>query len=141
MNSDLMCILNHLQARDVSDPQVKKLGVDALPAIVGWLPNGEKRILKTGMSVKDIKSAVLYLSNILDSFEKLSKKETSSQPKKTQADSEEGHIQMLSQSNFKVLCGERTPVCIIGAFRNSKAREKLESLLSLVSEHFIHLLV
>ncbi|KAL5070753.1 hypothetical protein RYX36_021640 [Vicia faba] len=53
---------------DVSDSSVKKLGVDALPAIVGWLPNGEKLILKTGVSVKDIKSGVQDLSNILDSF-------------------------------------------------------------------------
>lgn len=50
---------------------MKTLGVDALPAIVGWLPNGEKRVLKTGISVKDLKSAVLDLSNILDSFEKV----------------------------------------------------------------------
>ncbi|KAJ1381213.1 Thioredoxin-like superfamily, partial [Sesbania bispinosa] len=122
------------EVHDVSDPRVKRLGVDALPAIVGWLPNGEKRILKTGISVKDIKSAVHDLSNVLDSFEKVSKKEASSHSKKEQTDSEEGHIQLLSRSNFEVLCGEKTPVCIIGAFRSSKAREKLESILSLVSQ-------
>ncbi|XP_061366414.1 dnaJ protein ERDJ3A [Gastrolobium bilobum] len=122
------------EVHDVSDPRVKRLGVDALPAIVGWLPNGEKRILKTGISVKDIKSAVLDLSNVLDSFEKVSKKEASGQAKKTRSDSDEGHIQLLSRSNFDDLCGERTPVCIIGAFRSSKAREKLESILSLVSQ-------
>lgn len=141
MNIDLMCITNHSQVHDVSDPRVKRLGVDAFPAIVGWLPNGEKHVLKTGISVKDIKSAVHDLSNILDSFEKTSKKETSSRSKKAQADSEEGHIQLLSRSNFEVLCGEKTPVCIIGAFRSAKAREKLESLLSLVSEHLFYLLV
>lgn len=130
-----MCILNHLQVPDVSDSSVKKLGVDALPAIVGWLPNGEKLILKTGVSVKDIKSGVQDLSKILDGFEKVSKKETSSQSKKEQADSEDGHSQLLSRTNFESLCGEKTPVCIIGAFRSSKAREKLESLLSLVSEN------
>lgn len=130
-----------MQVHDVSDPRVKKLGVDALPAIVGWLPNGEKLILKTGISVKDIKSAVHDLSNILDSFEKESKKQTSSQSKKAQADPEDSHIQLLSRSNFDALCGEKTPVCIIGAFRSSKAREKLESLLTLVSEDFIYLLV
>ncbi|CAI8612767.1 unnamed protein product [Vicia faba] len=123
-----------VQVSDVSDSSVKKLGVDALPAIVGWLPNGEKLILKTGVSVKDIKSGVQDLSNILDSFEKVSKKETSSQSKKEQADSEDGHIQLLSRTNFESLCGEKTPVCIIGAFRSSKAKEKLESLLSLVSQ-------
>ena len=136
-----MYILNDLQVHDVADPRVKTLEVDALPAIVGWLPNGEKRILKTGISVKDLKSAVLDLSNILDSFEKVSKKESSGQAKKAQTDSDEGRIPLLSKSNFEALCGEKTPVCIIGAFRSSKAREKLESILSLVSVHFIHLLV
>ncbi|KAK7339915.1 hypothetical protein VNO77_20602 [Canavalia gladiata] len=122
------------EVHDVSDPRMKRLGVDALPAIVGWLPNGEKRILKTGISVKDLKSAVLDLSNVLDNFEKVSKKEGSGQAKKVQTDSEEGRIQLLSWSNFEVLCGEKTPVCIIGAFRYSKAQEKLESILSLVSQ-------
>jgi hypothetical protein len=135
-----MCILNHLQVHD-SDLRVEELGVDALPAIVGWLPNGEKIILKTGVSVKDVKSGVKDLSNILDSFEKVSKKETSSQAKKAQADSEDGHIQLLSPSNFEALCGEKTPVCIIGAFRSSKSREKLESFLSLVIKNLINLML
>ncbi|XP_028798026.1 dnaJ protein ERDJ3A-like [Neltuma alba] len=123
-----------VQVHDVSDPRVKKLGVDALPAIIGWLPNGEKQILKTGISVKDIKSAVHDLSNILDSFEKISKKAGSRQAKKASTDSDESQIQFLSRSNFDVLCGERTPVCIIGSFRSSKAREKLQTILSLVSQ-------
>ncbi|XP_028764492.1 dnaJ protein ERDJ3A-like [Neltuma alba] len=123
-----------VQVHDVSDPRVKKLGVDALPAIVGWLPNGEKQNLKTGISVKDIKSAVHDLSNILDSFEKISKKAGSRQAKKASTDSDESQIQFLSRSNFDVLCGERTPVCIIGSFRSSKAREKLQTILSLVSQ-------
>ncbi|KAK7395086.1 hypothetical protein VNO78_15628 [Psophocarpus tetragonolobus] len=126
--------LGDAEVDDVSDPRVKTLGVDALPAIVGWLPNGEKLVLKTGISVKDLKSAVIDLSNILDRFEKTSKKEASRQAKKTQTDSEEGRIPLLSRSNFEALCGEKTPVCIIGAFRSSKAREKIESILSLVSQ-------
>ncbi|KAK4253314.1 hypothetical protein QN277_010637 [Acacia crassicarpa] len=123
-----------VQVQDVSDPRVKKLGVDALPAIVGWLLNGEKRILKTGISVKDIKSAVHDLGNMLDSFEKVSKKAASSEAKKAPTDSDETQTQLLSRLNFDVLCGERTPVCIIGAFRSSKAREKLQKILSLVSQ-------
>ncbi|XP_020235708.1 dnaJ protein ERDJ3A [Cajanus cajan] len=122
------------EVHDVSDPRVKVLGVDALPAIVGWLPNGKKLVLKTGISVKDLKSAVLDLSNTLDYFEKVSKKEASGQAKKAQTDSDEGRIPLLSRSNFEALCGEKTPVCIIGAFRSSKAKEKLESILSLVSQ-------
>ncbi|KAK7294730.1 hypothetical protein RJT34_17625 [Clitoria ternatea] len=123
------------EVRDLSEARVKRLGVDTLPAIVGWLPDGDKRIiLKAGISVKDIKSAVRDLGNVLDKFEKVSKYQGSGEAKKAQADSEEGHIQLLSQSNFDVLCGEKTPVCIIGAFRSSRAREKLESILSLVSQ-------
>ena len=125
---------NDAQVQDVSDPRVKKLGVDGLPAIVGWLPNGEKRILKSGISVKDLKSAVVDLSSLLDSFEKLCKKEASGHARKTQTDSEEGHIQLLSKSNFEELCGDKAPVCIIGAFRSSKARGKLELILSQVSQ-------
>ncbi|CAJ1807112.1 unnamed protein product [Sphenostylis stenocarpa] len=126
--------LSDAEVHDVSDPRVKNLGVDALPAIVGWLPNGEKRVLKTGISVKDLKSAVLDLSNILDNFEEISKKEASGQAKKSQTNQDEGRIPLLSQSNFEALCGEKAPVCIIGAFRSSNAREKLESILSLVSQ-------
>jgi len=125
----------------VSDPRVKNLGVHALPSIVGWLPTGEKRVLKIGISVKDLKSAVVDLSKILDSFVEASKKEASAQAKKAQTDPDDGRIPLLSQSNFEALCGAKAPVCIIGAFRSSKAREKLESILSLVRMHFIHLLV
>ncbi|KAL9315298.1 hypothetical protein ACSQ67_016299 [Phaseolus vulgaris] len=126
--------LSDAEVHDLSDPRVKNLGVDALPSIVGWLPNGEKRILKTGISVKDLKSAVLGLSKILDNFEESSKKQASGQAKKAQTDPDDGRIPLLSQSNFEALCGARAPVCIIGAFRSSKAREKLESILSLVSQ-------
>jgi hypothetical protein len=52
---------------------MRKLGVDALPAIVGWLSNGEKHVLKTRISVKDLKSAVDD-SMLLDGFEKKNKK-------------------------------------------------------------------
>ena len=90
--------------------------------------------MKSGISVKDLKSAVVDLSSLLDSFEKLCKKEASGHARKTQTDSEEGHIQLLSKSNFEELCGDKAPVCIIGAFRSSKAREKLESILSQVSQ-------
>ncbi|KAJ7961207.1 dnaJ protein ERDJ3A [Quillaja saponaria] len=122
------------EVHDFSDPRVKKLGVDALPAIVGWLPNGEKHILKAGVSVKNLKSAVDDLSIVLDRYIKLSKKAASSQARKMQTDSDDGQIPLLTQSNFGILCGEQTPVCIIGVFRSSGAQEKLKSLLSLVSQ-------
>lgn len=124
-----------VQVHDVSDPIVQKLGIDSLPAIVGWLSNGEKHVLKTGISVKDTKSAVNELSALLDGFMKKSKK-ASSQARKPQADSESKHVPVLSRSNYDALCGEDVPVCIIGAFRSTRGKEKLESILHAVWEHF-----
>ncbi|KAK8303578.1 hypothetical protein V6Z11_D04G160000 [Gossypium hirsutum] len=117
---------------DVSEPAAKQLGVDALPAIIGWLPNGERHILKSGISVKDLKSAIKDLSLLLDSFEKKNKKVASSQASKNQKDSAQRKLPLLTASNSDALCGDKTPVCIIGAFRSSRDREKLESLLSKV---------
>uniref|UniRef100_A0A5B7B713 J domain-containing protein n=1 Tax=Davidia involucrata TaxID=16924 RepID=A0A5B7B713_DAVIN len=122
------------EVRDISDPAVRRLGVDALPAVVGWLSNGEKHILKTGIATKDLKSAVHDLSVLLDGFEKKNKKAASSQARKPQTGSGDKQIPLLTGSNFDALCGETTPVCIIGAFRSSKARDKLETILSLVSQ-------
>ncbi|KAE8717378.1 putative serine/threonine-protein kinase WNK5-like [Hibiscus syriacus] len=123
-----------VEVHDVSDPVVKKLGVDELPAIIGWLSNGEKHILKSGISVKDLKSAIKDLSSILDNFEKKNKKVASSQTREKQRDSKEGQLPLLTASNFDALCGDKAPVCTIGAFRSTKARDKLESLLSKVSQ-------
>ncbi|XWS59980.1 hypothetical protein CRYUN_Cryun08bG0168700 [Craigia yunnanensis] len=122
------------EVHNVSDPAVKKLGVDALPVIIGWLSNGEKHILKSGISVKDLKSAIKDLSILLDSFEKKNKKVALSQTSKMQTDSTERHLPLLTVSNFDALCGDKTPVCVIGAFRSSRAREELEYLLSKVSQ-------
>ncbi|XVE76584.1 hypothetical protein DITRI_Ditri12bG0184900 [Diplodiscus trichospermus] len=122
------------EVHDVSDPAVKKLGVDALPAMIGWLSNGEKHILKSGISVKDLKSAIKDLSMLLDSFEKKNKKVASSQTSKMQTDSTERQLPLLTVANFDALCGDKTPVCIIGVFRSLRAREKLESLLYKVSK-------
>ncbi|KAL4347659.1 hypothetical protein GQ457_17G006360 [Hibiscus cannabinus] len=118
------------EVHDVSEPDVKKLGVDALPAVIGWLSNGEKHVLKSGISVKDLKSAIKDLNSMLDSFEKKNKKVASSK----QTDTAERQLRLLTASNFDALCGDKTPVCIIGAFRSSRAREKLESLLLKVSQ-------
>ncbi|XAR68793.1 hypothetical protein NMG60_11000161 [Bertholletia excelsa] len=122
------------EVHDVSDPMVRKLGVDALPAVVGWLSNGEKYILKAGISVKDIKSAVRDLSALLDGFEKKNAKVASSQAKKAKDDSGNNRIPLLTGSNFDSLCGEIIPVCIIGAFRSSRGKDKLETILFSVSQ-------
>lgn len=127
-------IFNDVEVRDVTDPMTKKLGVDALPAIVGWLSNGEKHVLKSGISVKDLKSAVHDLSTLLEGFEKKNKKAAASKDRKAQADSGGKHVSLLTGSNFDALCGGKTPVCIIGGFRSLKVREKLEDILSMVSQ-------
>ncbi|CAK7343854.1 unnamed protein product [Dovyalis caffra] len=129
-------IFNDAEVLDVTDPMTKKLGVDALPAIVGWLSNGEKHVLKSGIFVKDLKSAIHDLSIVLDGFEKMNKKAAAaaSKDRKAQADSVGKHVPLLTGLNFDSLCGEKNPVCIIGGFRSSKAREKLEHILSMVSQ-------
>ncbi|XP_021744727.1 dnaJ protein ERDJ3A-like [Chenopodium quinoa] len=121
------------QVHDVSDPEVKRLGVNALPAIVGWLSNGEKHILKAGISVKDLESAVQELGLLLDGFEKKNKI-ASSQTKKSESEPSSKQVPLLTASNFHALCGEDSPVCLIGGFRSSKARDRLESILSAVSQ-------
>ncbi|GMH10212.1 hypothetical protein Nepgr_012053 [Nepenthes gracilis] len=122
------------QILDVTYPKVKKLGVDALPAIMGWLSNGEKQIIKTGITVRDLESAVQDLSLLLNGFEKKNRKVAPSPAKKSETESSDKQIPLLTASNFNDICGETTPVCIIGAFRSSKAGEKLESILSMVSQ-------
>ncbi|CAL5438368.1 unnamed protein product [Camellia sinensis] len=124
------CLFIHTDVRDVSDPAVRRLGVDALPAVVGWLSNGEKHTLKTRISVKDIKSAVEDLSALLDGLEKRNKKAASSQAKKPHSEAGDKQIPLLLPFNFDAVCGDTTPVCIIGAFRSSKARGKLETILT-----------
>lgn len=117
------------QVQDVSDLTAKKLGVDALPAVVGWLSNGEKQILKSGIPVKDTKSTIKDLSSLLDGFEKKNKKIAS-----TQSNSDKEAVPLLTAANFDAICGEKTPVCIIGVFRSSKGSEKLGTILSSVSQ-------
>ncbi|KAL3536547.1 hypothetical protein ACH5RR_005008 [Cinchona calisaya] len=122
------------EVHDASDPMVRRLGVDALPAIVGWLSNGEKHNLKSGISVKDLQSAIQDLSALLEKFEKVNRKAGPVKSKKMETESGDGKIPLLTVHNFDNICGQETPVCIIGAFRTSKARGKLEDILLMVSQ-------
>ncbi|KAJ0233993.1 DnaJ protein ERDJ3A [Hirschfeldia incana] len=127
-------VFYNTEVQDTSDPKVKSLGVDAFPAIVGWLSNGEKQVLKTGITVKNLKSAVQEIGKLLEAFEKKNKKVSSnSQSGKAQSEPVE-KIHLLSRTNFDSVCGENVPVCIIGAFRSSQGKEKLHSVLSAVSQ-------
>ncbi|KAK4418910.1 DnaJ protein ERDJ3A [Sesamum alatum] len=120
------------EVHDISDASVRKLGIDSLPAIIGWLSNGEKQILKTGISVKDLKSAIQELSGLLDNFEKKNKKVAS--VKKDHTESGEKGIPLLTTSNFYDICSEKVPVCVIGVFRSSATRDKLQKILQSVSQ-------
>ncbi|KAI3474226.1 hypothetical protein Pfo_029014 [Paulownia fortunei] len=106
------------EVHDVSDQSVRKLGIDSLPAIIGWLSNGEKQILKSGISVKDLKSAIQELSGLLDNFEKKNKKAAS--VKKDHTESGEKNIPLLTASNFYDICGEKVPVCLNWCFQVSQ---------------------
>lgn len=117
---------------DVSDPSVRALGVDSLPAVIGWLSNGEKVILKSGISVKDLKSAVQDLSGLLENFEKKNKKVAST--KTNHPESGDNHIPLLTVSKFHDICGDGSPVCLIGAFRSSKSGDNLQTILKSVSQ-------
>ncbi|GMJ03244.1 THERMOSENSITIVE MALE STERILE 1 [Hibiscus trionum] len=48
------------------------------PAVIGWMSNGEKHILKSGISVTDLKPAIKDLGSMLHGFEKKNKKVASS---------------------------------------------------------------
>lgn len=114
---------------------MRALGVDSLPAVIGWLSNGEKVILKSGISVKDLKSAIQDLSGLLENFEKKNKKVAST--KTNHPESGDNHVRLLTGSNFHDICGDGSPVCLIGAFRSSKSRDNLQTILKSVSKNFL----
>ncbi|RWR81337.1 dnaJ protein ERDJ3A [Cinnamomum micranthum f. kanehirae] len=123
------------EVHDVSDPVLKKLEVNALPAVIGRLSNGEMHVLRTG-TVKDLKSGISELRALLDGFEKKNKKAASSQASRPSHDGSQQtyKIPLLTGSNVESICNDNTVVCIIGIFRSSKAKEKLESILYTVSQ-------
>lgn len=87
--------------------------------------------------MKNLKTAVQEIGKLLEAFEKKNKK-ASSNSQSGQAKSEPVEkIHLLSRTNFDSICGEKVPVCIIGAFRSSQGKEKLHSILSKVSKVFI----
>lgn len=113
---------------------MKILGVDVLPAIIGWLSNGEKHILNSRVFVKDLNSAIQDISGLLDNFEKKNK---AASARKGHTESEDRHVKLLTGSNFKDICGGKTPVCIICAFRSSKSKDVLEKIMQSVSNDLL----
>jgi hypothetical protein len=82
--------------------------------------------------VKDLRSGIKELKNLLENFEKKNKKLASNQAKKPAHTDQpkENKIPLLTASNFEEICGEKTSVCILGIFKSSKAKENLEAVLS-----------
>jgi hypothetical protein len=102
--------------------------VKNVPALIGRNINGEEKLLKDGISVKDLRSGIKELKTLLESFEKKNKKLASNQEKKPEP--KENKIPLLTASNFEETCGEKASVCFIGVFKSNKYREKLENILS-----------
>ncbi|XP_072998252.1 dnaJ protein ERDJ3A [Typha latifolia] len=123
------------KVHDISHPLLKKLGVKDLPAVVGRTVDGEVQVLRAGIAVKDLKSGINELSSLLESFEKKNKRATSRQAKKSSQSEQSGaNVPFLTAENFDYICGEKTAVCIIGVFRSSEAKQKLETVLSAISQ-------
>uniref|UniRef100_A0ACD5XP26 Uncharacterized protein n=1 Tax=Avena sativa TaxID=4498 RepID=A0ACD5XP26_AVESA len=120
------------EVKDVSLPLLKRLGVKNVPALIGRKINGEEQLLKDGISVKDLRSGIKELKTLLESFEKKNKKLASNQAKKPEPKGNK--IPLLTASNFEETCGEKASVCIIGVFKSNKGREKLETVLSEISQ-------
>jgi hypothetical protein len=106
--------------------------VKNLPAVIGRTVNGEELLLKDGISVKDLRSGVKELKTLLDSCEKKNNKVLSNLANKKPSGQWEEikKIPLLTASNFEEICGEKTPVCIIGVFGSNKAKGQLEAVLS-----------
>ncbi|KAG6486314.1 dnaJ protein ERDJ3A-like [Zingiber officinale] len=121
------------EVHDVSHPALRSLGIKKLPSVVGQLVDGEINVLKQGITVKDLKSGIEDLKALIESFEKKNTKATLNKAKKP-VDNEQGrNIPLVTALNFDNLCGDNNALCIIGVFRSSKAREKLETILSEIS--------
>ncbi|CAA6661834.1 unnamed protein product [Spirodela intermedia] len=123
------------QVLDVTDERVKRFKVDALPAIVGRFSNGEEYVLKAGITIKDLSTGIGEMKALLNKFERQNKNKASGPGKESsQTEAHDMSIPHLTSLNMEMMCGESTPLCIIGAFRSSKAKDKIEPILSLISQ-------
>ncbi|KAG0453532.1 hypothetical protein HPP92_024836 [Vanilla planifolia] len=121
------------EVHDVSHPFLKKYGVDAIPALVGKLGNGDVHLLKSGITVKDLQSGMNELKALLESFERKNKAASTHKKKEHQAETQQRDVPLLTASNFETLCGDRTPLCVIGVFRSQKDKKNLVDVLSALS--------
>ncbi|KAJ3699525.1 hypothetical protein LUZ61_003230 [Rhynchospora tenuis] len=124
------------QVHDASNPIMRRLGVTSLPAVIGRTVDGKEHVIKSGISVKDLKSGIDGLKSLLESFEKKNKKVAASHKTKkpSQPDQQDTPVPVLSASNFDNICGDKVAVCVIGVFRSTKSKEMLEKILAEISQ-------
>ncbi|KAJ3682844.1 hypothetical protein LUZ60_013071 [Juncus effusus] len=122
------------QVNDFSIPMLKRLGVKSLPALIGRTVDGSEHLIKSGISIPDLKSGTQELKSLLESFERKNKRVAASYKPKKQEKQESTGVSILTASNFNDLCGEKTALCIIGVFKSSKSKENLEKILTAISQ-------
>ncbi|XXG43885.1 hypothetical protein AAC387_Pa01g3823 [Persea americana] len=124
------------EVHDISDPLLRKLlGVNTLPAVIGWLSIGEMRVLSAGI-LKELKTGIRELNALLDTFEEKKKEASDLENWPWHYGLEHRYkTPLLTGSNFESMCNDS----VIGIFRSSITMETLEyyaldSILYLVSE-------
>lgn len=112
-----------------ADANAKRFEVDNFPAIIGVYVNGETKVLSSGIRLEQASSSVEELKALLEEFER---KNTAAGPKhtKTKAD---GEVLSLTKKNFRDVCGQDTPLCVIGVHKSSKGKDKMKQILKEIS--------
>ncbi|KAJ8650593.1 hypothetical protein MRB53_003616 [Persea americana] len=130
------------EVHDISDPLLRKLlGVNTLPAVIGWLSIGEMRVLSAGI-LKELKTGIRELNAFLDTFEEKKKEASDLENWPWHYGLEHRYkTPLLTGSNFESMCNDSVVVCIIGIFRSSIMMETLEyyaldSILYLLSKDY-----
>eukprot|EP00250_Pteridium_aquilinum_P003574 c13878_g1_i1 orf=32-1855(+) len=115
---------------DNVDAIAKRFKVDSFPAIVGVYVNGETKVLASGTTLEQASSSIEELRTILEDFERKSKA-AGPKKRKAKADSE---VPSLTKKNFKNVCSQDTPVCVIGIHKSSRGKDKLTQILKEISQ-------
>ncbi|MCO5547232.1 hypothetical protein L7F22_000677 [Adiantum nelumboides] len=116
-------------SEDDVDTTVQKFQVNSFPAILGVYANGETKVLSNGMKLEQASSSVEQLKALMEDLEKRSK---AAAPKK--GETKDGEVPSLTKKNFKNVCGEDTPLCVIGVHRSLRGRDRLRQILKEISQ-------
>ncbi|KAI5071104.1 hypothetical protein GOP47_0013355 [Adiantum capillus-veneris] len=115
---------------DDVDNTAKRFQVDSLPAIIGVYENGETKLLSHGSKLEQASSSIEQLKALLEDLEKKSK---AAGPNKGKA-TVDSKVPSLTKKNFKDVCGQETPLCVIGVHRSSRGRDRLRQILQEISQ-------